>query len=95
MGNAYPSKVVEAMHYTFSSLNEHQRRIYAATEAMKLGHGGIAYIADILGCCRKTIERGLVEITSTEPPLLPDQARKKGVAANAARPSFPDSTPPS
>ena len=84
MNNAYPGKVVEAMQYTFSSLNEHQRRIYAATEAMKLGHGGIVYISDILGCCRKTIERGLAEITRAETSLPPDQARKKGVAANAA-----------
>ena len=84
MNQEYSRKVVEAMQYTFSSLNEHQRRIYAATEAMKLGHGGIAYISDILDCCRKTIERGLAEITRAKTPLPPDQSRKKGVAANAA-----------
>jgi hypothetical protein len=79
----YPPPVEEAMRFTFSALNERQRRLFAATEAIKLGHGGIAYIAHLLGCHRRTIERGLAELRESR-PLPPRQARKKGAAGSAA-----------
>ena len=41
----YPWPVEEAMRYTFSTLNEHQRRLFAASEALKLGHGGIVGVS--------------------------------------------------
>ena len=40
----------------FQTLSEKDRRRYAAMEAVKLGHGGIAYMADVLGCSRRTIQ---------------------------------------
>jgi hypothetical protein len=80
----YPLCVEEAMRYTFSTLNERQRRLFAATEAIKLGHGGIAYVAQLLDCHRRTIERGLMELCHPNPPLPPERARKKGVADKAA-----------
>ena len=83
MTTKYPQPVEEAMRYTFSTLNERQRRLFAASEAVKLGHGGIAYIAQLLGCHRRTIERGLNELRHPDPPLPPHRARKKGVAGNA------------
>lgn len=83
MAVKYPLPVEKAMRFTFSELNERQRRLYAATEALKLGHGGIAYIADLLGCNRRTVERGLAELRDPR-PLPPGQARKKGVAGGAA-----------
>jgi hypothetical protein len=79
----YAAPVEQAMQVTFASLNERQRRIYAATEALKLGHGGIVYIADLLGCHRRTIERGLNELRLPDSRLPRQRARKKGVAANA------------
>ena len=80
----YPVPVARAMRLTFAALNERQRRIYAATEALKLGHGGIGSIAELLGCHRRTIERGLHELRQPGSPLPPQRARKKGVAGNAA-----------
>jgi len=80
----YPRPVEEAMRYTFSTLNERQRRLFAASEALKLGHGGIAYIAQLLDCHRRTIERGLNELRHPDSLLPPHRARKKGVAAKAA-----------
>jgi hypothetical protein len=79
----YPQPVEEAMRYTFSALNERQRRLFAASEALKLGHGGIAYIAQLLGCHRRTIERGLEELRHPDSLLPPHRARKKGGADNA------------
>jgi hypothetical protein len=76
----YPRPVEEAMCYTFSTLNERQRRLFAASESLKLGHGGIAYIAQLLDCHRRTIERGLNELHHPDSLLPPHQARKKGAA---------------
>lgn len=46
----------------FATLSEKDRRRFAAVEARRLGYGGIAYVADILGCSRRTIERGAREL---------------------------------
>jgi hypothetical protein len=80
----YPQPVEEAMRYTSSTLNERQRRLFAASEALKLGHGGIAYIAQLLDCHRRTIERGLEELRHPQAPSPSHRARKKGVADDAA-----------
>ena len=79
----YPSFVEEAMRFTFSALNERQRRLFAATEAIKLGHGGIVYVSHLLGCHRRTVERGLAELREPQ-PLPPCQTRKKGVDGGVA-----------
>jgi hypothetical protein len=77
MDGQYPDEVEQAMRGFFESLPEHQRRRYAAVEALKLGHGAVVYLADILGCDQKTIRRGQRELL--EPPCLPPgRARKKG-----------------
>lgn len=39
-------------------MDEKTRRLYAATEAIKLGHGGIKYISEILEISPKTIYNG-------------------------------------
>ena len=83
MDGKYPVGVKQAMLRTFATLNERQRRFYAATEAIKLGHGGIAYIAQLLDCHRRTIERGLQELDHGDTSLPPHRARKKGGAAEA------------
>jgi hypothetical protein len=61
----------------YQSLNEKDRRRYAAVEADKLGHGGLKYIAELLVCDHKTIERGLKELDHP-PELPPKRVRKKG-----------------
>jgi hypothetical protein len=80
----YPAPVEQAMRFTFSTLNERQRRLYAATEALKLGHGGIAYVADLLGCHRRTVERGLQELRLADPCVPANRARKKGAVGAPA-----------
>jgi hypothetical protein len=49
----------------YQSLREHDRRRYAAIEAAKLGHGGVEYIACLLGCDSKTIRQGVSELEAT------------------------------
>jgi len=46
----------------FETLSEKDQRRYAAIEARQIGHGGISYIAEVLGCSVRTISRGLVEL---------------------------------
>jgi hypothetical protein len=84
MFTAYPTRVEQAMQLTYSSLNERQRRLFAATEALKLGHGSIKYRAQLLGCHRKTIQRGLKDLRDPQPTVPLGHARKKGVAADRA-----------
>ena len=43
-------------------LDEQQRRWVAGREAMRLGHGGIAQIAEITGLHHETIRRGRDEL---------------------------------
>ena len=76
---AYPREVEERMKTFYQSLNERDRRRYAAIEANKLGHGGQTYIVQLLGCDYKTLRRGLEELD--DPPDLPSgRIRKKGRA---------------
>ena len=89
MLSPYPAAVEQAMQVTFASLNERQRRLYAAAEALKLGYGGIGYIAQLFDCHRKTVQRGLHELRNPSSPLLVGQARKKGAADAPACRSFP------
>ena len=72
------SKVVERQMVRFyCSLNERDRRRYAALEAAKLGHGGIQYISGLLRCDRKTIARGMNELNA-EQELATHCIRKSG-----------------
>jgi hypothetical protein len=79
----YTPAVERDMQQVFLSLRERDRRLYAAVEAQKLGRGGIAYLAHVLDCDRKTIRRGLRELQ--QPPTLPPgRSREKGAAGNRA-----------
>jgi len=58
----YSRAIEERMFCFYQLLSEKDRRLYAATEALKLGHGGITYIASVSKCDRKTIHRGISEL---------------------------------
>lgn len=78
----YSSDVERQMKRFYRSLNERDRRRYAAVEAMKLGHGGIEYIARVLGCDSKTIAKGINELQAEE-ELDTEGQRKKGADAKS------------
>ena len=59
-----------------SMLNERQRRLYAGLESLKLGHGGDAHIASLLGMDPHTVARGRQELISGN--LSHDRVRAEG-----------------
>ncbi len=59
-------------------LTERSRRVWAATEAQALGHGGIAVVERATGISRSTIQRGLRELEADAEPLAPDRTRRAG-----------------
>lgn len=58
----YSLTVERNMIIFYESLNEKNRRHYAALEAGKLGYGGVTYISELLECNRSTIQSGLEEL---------------------------------
>jgi hypothetical protein len=59
-------------------LNERSRRLWAASEARAVGHGGIALVARATGISRSTIERGIAELERDGPVLDADRIRRPG-----------------
>jgi transposase len=59
----YPSETEYMMRRYYESLNEKDRRRYAGIEALKSGHGGQNHIAEVLGCSRRTVRKGAIEVS--------------------------------
>jgi len=74
---AYESPLEAQMRKFYATLSEKDKRRYAAVEAMKLGHGGIGYIAKLLGCSIKTISRGIKEVTELPEDIGYDKRSRK------------------
>ncbi len=60
------------------SLSEKDRRRYAAVEAAKLGHGGVDYVARVLGCDPKTVRQGRDDLSQPDDVPAAGRVRKKG-----------------
>ena len=62
----HPEKVLhQQINLLMSLMNPRQRRLFAAFQAQQMGHGGITRMAEITGLDRKTIRKGVKEITDT------------------------------
>jgi len=64
MVSSYPESVEIQMQRYYPSLSEKDRRRYAGIEALKLGHGGIRDMTQLLGCDYKTIKLGMNELAN-------------------------------
>jgi len=58
----YTESSEKVMRKFYATLSEKDRRRYAAVEAQKLGHGGMTYVAKVLGCALGTISAGIEEL---------------------------------
>ena len=79
MKTAYSPTTQETMRRLFDSLDERDRRLYAAAEAVKLGRGGLVYLTHLFDCDPKTIRRGIRELQE-QSCFSPGRSRKKGAA---------------
>ena len=57
-GAVVPDQLHAAISLFYSLLDERQRRLYAALESLKIGHGGDRRIAELLGIDAGTVARG-------------------------------------
>ena len=66
------------MRNFFETLSEKDQRRYAAIEARQLGHGGISYVAEVLGCSIRTISRGMAELEQLPHDPAAGRVRRPG-----------------
>lgn len=71
-------EIEQLMRQYHQSLSEKDRRRFAALEAIKLGHGGIEYIARVLGCDPQTIRDGMRELKQLPEDPAGPRVRKPG-----------------
>jgi hypothetical protein len=60
------------------TLSEKDRRRFAAIEATQRGYGGMTYIAKLLGCSAKTVERGVAELEQLSDDPAAGRVRRPG-----------------
>jgi len=58
----FNKEIEKLMIRTYNQFSEKEKRNYAAIEALKLGHGGIKYIAELFGLSTKTVSNGVNEL---------------------------------
>jgi hypothetical protein len=69
-------KVEARMRAFYETLSEKDGRRFAALEAEQLGYGGTTYIASVLGCSARTIERAAADLDN-----LPDDPAQGRIRA--------------
>lgn len=74
----YEPQIEERMRAFCETLSERDRRRFAALEATRLGHGGIQYIAQVLECSTRTIERGLNDLAQLPNDPAEGRIRRPG-----------------
>lgn len=74
----FDETTVARMQSFFRTLSEKDQRRYAAIEAQRLGHGGISYVAEILGCSTRTIRRGIEELDTLDNDPAAGRVRRPG-----------------
>ena len=82
----YESEVEERMRAFCETLSEKDRRRFSALEAARLGHGGIEYVAEVLGCSTRTIERGAAELDQLPNDPAAGRVRRPGAGRKKRSP---------
>src|SRR5438132_1126147 len=78
MNNMTTVKMIRQKYESLGThLNEKSRRIWAATEVMALGRGGLITVCKATGLSKNTIYVGLRELENLD-QLIGDRIRKKG-----------------
>lgn len=88
----YPPEVAAQVRAFYATLSEKDQRRYAAVEARRLGYGGIEYVAEVLGCSRRTIERGLSELDELPHDPAAGRVRRPGGGRKKKSTPYPNSS---
>lgn len=85
-----PDELRAAIVLFYSLLDEKLRRLYAGLEALKVGHGGDARIAALLGLEVTTVARGRRELMVQDVEV--DRVRRKGGGRHSIKKKHPKSS---
>ena len=86
----YPPAIEQLLRQYYQSLSEKDRRRFAAVEAIKLGHGGIRSIANVLGCDPHTVKEGMRELKQLPADPTEHRVRKPGGGRKKTEEKHPD-----
>jgi IS30 family transposase len=86
----YDPAIEQQLRQYYQSLSEKDRRRFAAVEAIKLGHGGIRYIAQVLGCDPHTVQEGMRELKQLPDDPAGHRVRKPGGGRKQAEAKHPE-----
>lgn len=89
VSEVYQPDVEQKMRKVFDSLSEKDQRRYAAAEAIKIGHGGTAYVARLFDCSPEKVEHGMRDLEQ----LPQDAAGQRVRRAGAGRPKIEEQQP--
>jgi hypothetical protein len=87
-GEVLVHEVKAAILLLFSLLDERQRRLFAGLEALKIGRGGDARVAALLGVDPHTVAKGRIELLGED--IDPTRVRKPGGGRRAAEKKLHD-----
>jgi hypothetical protein len=80
--NSDREAVVETLRKKWDAMQNHLdergRRVWAASEAQSLGHGGVTILHEATGMSRSAITQGIVEMARPQDAAPPDRARMFG-----------------
>lgn len=82
----YTPEMEERLRGFFQTLSEKDQRRYAALEARRLGRGGIAYVAGVMGCARRTSERAADEVEHLPADPAAGRVRRPGAGRKKSVP---------
>lgn len=74
----YEPDVERRMRGFYETLSEKDQRRFAALETRRLGHGGTDYVAAVLGCSTRTIQRGMAELDQLPDDPAAGRVRRPG-----------------
>jgi len=74
----FDQDVETQMRNVYQTLSEKDKRRFAAIQARQLGHGGMGYIAEVLGCSTRTIRRGMDELDTLPDDPTDGRVRRPG-----------------
>lgn len=74
----YAPQVEDHMRALWQTLSEKDRRRFAAFQAVQRGYGGREYVAEVLGCSTRTIERGMAEFEQLPDDPAAGRVRRPG-----------------